>query len=627
MENLEHRSAVGSDAASSDGSGILLQLPHAFLRTTCAKAHIAVPEAGQYGVGMFFLPRAWDRAGQRIIEREVEDIARGLACRPLGWRNVPVNERFIGRTARRARPCIRQFFVAPEGVDLEPLDGSAFERTLYVMRRHIEKAAPRLASATGEQLYVASLSSRTIVYKGLVRPSLLSSFYPDLADPSVASGLALVHSRFSTNTFPTWSRAHPYRFLCHNGEINTLSGNLRWMGVAEEQMSSPRLPNVEELFPLIADGQSDSASLDNALELLVQGGRTLPHAMMMLIPEAWEGDSTMTPERRAFFEFHASLMEPWDGPAAVAFTDGRKIGAMLDRNGLRPGRYVVTDDDFVILSSEAGALPIPIENVRAKGRLRPGSMLLVNTTQGRLVDGEELKSELAGLHPYQRWITEQRIQVTDCAPLMPNARSTDALTERQIAFGYTSEDLHTLVAPMAATGEEPIGSMGNDTPLAALSERPQLLFGYFRQRFAQVTNPAIDPIREQLVMSLGMNLGPQAQSAGRHAGTRAAHPHRPAGTQRRAVRRADGRPASEPQGSRNAVPSVGRRRRAGARGRGVRQCSRDGGTVGSGAADPERRWRRRDVGADPLAARRVRRAPPPHARAPALRREHRAAHK
>ncbi|MGQ0642842.1 MAG: glutamate synthase central domain-containing protein, partial [Gemmatimonadaceae bacterium] len=464
LENLEHRSAVGSDPATSDGSGMLLQIPHAFLRSTCAKVHIPIPEAGEYGVGMFFLPRAHNRVDQQVIEREVENIARGLGCRPIGWRNVPVHERFIGRTARRTRPCIRQFFVAPGGVDLDPHEGSAFERTLYVMRRQIEKAAPRLAASTGEQLYVASLSSRTIVYKGLVRPSLLASFYPDLADGTVASGLALVHSRFSTNTFPTWSRAHPYRFLCHNGEINTLSGNLRWMGVAEEQMSSPRLPNVQELFPLIAEDQSDSASLDNALELLVQGGRTLPHAMMMLIPEAWEGDSTMTAERRAFFEFHASLMEPWDGPAAVAFTDGRKIGAMLDRNGLRPGRYVVTDDDFVILASEAGALPISIENVRAKGRLRPGSMLLVNTTQGRLVDGEELKSELAALHPYQRWISEQRVPLIERTNVAPN-EPADALRDRQLVFGYTSEELHSILAPMAATGEEPIGSMGNDTPL------------------------------------------------------------------------------------------------------------------------------------------------------------------
>ncbi|MEX2151933.1 MAG: glutamate synthase large subunit [Gemmatimonadaceae bacterium] len=507
LGNLEHRSAVGSDAATSDGSGMLLQLPHAFLRVACTQARIALPEAGQYGVGMFFLPRRpRHRPARRIIENTIEDIARAYGCRPLGWRNVPINERHIGASARRTRPYVRQLFLAPDGVDLDPHEGSTFERTLYVIRRCIEKAVPGLEDA--EETYVASLSSRTIVYKGLVRPSLLGRFYPDLVDPGVASGLALVHSRFSTNTFPSWSRAHPYRFLCHNGEINTLSGNLRWMGVQEEQMASARLPNVQELFPLIDAGQSDSASLDNALELLVHAGRSLPHAMTMLIPEAWEGDAAMSLERRAFFEYHASLMEPWDGPAAVAFTDGRQIGAMLDRNGLRPGRYVVTDDDFVILASEAGALPVPIENVRAKGRLRPGHMLLVNTTQGRIVDDEELKSELAGLHPYRRWIAEERIplKVHRESPQSP-ARSEQALAQRQALFGYTDEDVHMLLAPMATTGEEPIGSMGNDTPLAALSERPQLLFAYFRQLFAQVTNPAIDPIREQLVMSLGMNLG------------------------------------------------------------------------------------------------------------------------
>jgi glutamate synthase domain-containing protein 2/glutamate synthase domain-containing protein 1/glutamate synthase domain-containing protein 3 len=508
LGNLDHRSAVGSDGGSSDGAGMLLQIPHAFLRAACRETRIVVPESGQYGVGMFFLPR--DRAVRRRFEREAEGIARAHGCRSLGWRDVPVNEQNLGPSARRTRPCIRQLFLVPGGIDLDPHQCSAFERTLYVIRRNIEKAMRRFTDPADEPPYVASLSSRTIVYKGLVRPTHLGEFYPDLVDPLVASGLALIHSRFSTNTFPSWSRAHPYRFLCHNGEINTLSGNVRSMSVQEEQMSSPRLPDIDDLFPLIDAGQSDSASLDNAVELLVQAGRSLPHAMMMLIPEAWEGDARMSPDRRAFFEFHSSLMEAWDGPAAVAFTDGRQIGAMLDRNGLRPGRYVVTDDDFVILASEAGALPVPIENVRAKGRLRPGNMLLVNTTQGRIVDGEELKTELAGLHPYRRWISEQRIRIREPdAPAETSARPVLSLTQRQVAFGYTSEDLQMLLAPMATTGEEPLGSMGNDTPLAALSERPQLFFAYFRQQFAQVTNPAIDPIREQLVMSLGMNVGPR----------------------------------------------------------------------------------------------------------------------
>ncbi|MEO8575856.1 MAG: glutamate synthase large subunit [Gemmatimonadales bacterium] len=499
LANLDHRSAVGSDAGSSDGSGILLQLPHAFLRSTMAKRGIGLPSAGNYGIGMFFLPR--DEESRNNVEREVEAIARANGCRALAWRRVPVNEHQIGMSAERSRPCIRQLFIVPQGVDLDVHEASRFERTLYVIRRLIEKSV----SST----YIASLSSRTIVYKGLVRPTHLAQFYTDLADPLVESGLAVVHSRFSTNTFPSWSRAHPYRYLCHNGEINTLRGNLRSMSIHEEQMSSPRLPDIGELFPLIDEGQSDSASLDNALELLVQSGRSLPHAMMMLIPEAWEADTTMSPKRRAFFEFHASMMDAWDGPAAVAFTDGRQVGAVLDRNGLRPGRYVVTDDDFVILASEAGAFPVAPENVRAKGRLRPGGILLVNTTQGRIVEGEELKSDLDSLHPYQRWITEQRIPLVERDPDQTREPDEDSLVQIQKAFGYTSEELRMVLSPMYTTGEEPTGSMGNDTPLAALSERPQLLFSYFRQLFAQVTNPAIDPIREQLVMSLGMNLGPK----------------------------------------------------------------------------------------------------------------------
>ena len=506
LANLEHRSAVGSDASTSDGSGVLLQVPHAFLRDAATAAGIPLPDAGQYGVGMLFLPR--NRAARHAIERAIERTVQSHACRVLGWRDVPIDERHIGTAARRTRPRIRQLFVTPAGLDLEATDASAFERTLYGIRRAIEKDIVATAGDAAEPAYVASLSSRTIVYKGLVRPTLLGRFYPDLADPGVMTGLALVHSRFSTNTFPAWSRAHPYRFLCHNGEINTLSGNLRWMSVREERMASPRLPEIAQLLPLIAPGQSDSASLDNALELLVHAGRPLQHAMMMLIPEAWEGDAAMPAERRAFYDFHSALMEPWDGPAAVAFTDGRHVGALLDRNGLRPGRYVVTTDDLVILASEAGALPVATEHVRAKGRLRPGTMLLVNTTQGRLVDSDELKTELVGLHPYQRWIAEQRIPLVP-APVMERTHEDEDLVRRQIAFGYTHEDLHTILAPMASTGEEPIGSMGNDAPLPALSHRPQLLYSYFRQRFAQVTNPAIDPIREHLVMSLAVNLGPR----------------------------------------------------------------------------------------------------------------------
>ena len=507
LANLDHRSAVGSDPGSSDGSGILLQLPHAFLRASAAEFGIGLPAAGNYGVGMFFLPR--ENESRDIVEREVETIVRAYGCRSLGWRDVPVDAARIGRTAELTRPSIRQLFLAPQGVELDVHEASRFERELYVIRRSIEKALRRFGESGGTDTYIASLSSRTVVYKGLVKPTHLAGFYEDLADPTVESGLAVVHSRFSTNTFPSWARAHPYRYICHNGEINTLRGNLLSMRIHEEQMSSERLPDIDEIFPLIDEGQSDSASLDNALELLVQGGRSLAHAMMMLIPEAWEGDVTMSAKRRAFFEFHASMMDAWDGPAAVAFTDGRQVGAVLDRNGLRPGRYIVTDDDFVILASEAGALPVAAGNVRAKGRLRPGGILLVNTTQGRIVESEELKSDLEALHPYQRWIAEQRIPLSESDTSSRDEPDTEALMRSHILFGYTSEELRMVLSQMCTTGEEPIGSMGNDTPLASLSDRPQLLFAYFRQLFAQVTNPAIDPIREQLVMSLGVNLGPK----------------------------------------------------------------------------------------------------------------------
>ena len=346
----------------------------------------------------------------------------------------------------------------------------------------------------------------------MLRPTQLRHFYRDLREPDFATALALVHSRFSTNTFPSWPLAHPYRYVCHNGEINTLRGNLTWMRVREAGMRSDYFGDaIAELIPVVAEGQSDSASFDNVLELLIQAGRPLAHAMTMLIPEAWEGDETMSAERRAFYEYHSAIMEPWDGPAAMAFTDGRQIGAVLDRNGLRPARYVVTNDDFVVLSSEAGALPFPPEKIRAKGRLQPGRMLLVNTTQGRILDDVELKEELASRRPYRRWLAEQRIGLARAADRDADANYATRvrLVRLQRAFGYTSEELRMVLAPMATNGDEPVGSMGNDTPLAVLSDRPQLLFSYFRQLFAQVTNPAIDPIREQLVMSLGMNLGPQ----------------------------------------------------------------------------------------------------------------------
>ena len=535
LRNLSHRSAVAADACTGDGAGILLQVPHAFLRRVCGPLGISLPDAGSYGVGNLFLPSR--RADRLICERMVEAAVAGEGCSVLGWRDVPVDDSVLSGPTRRGRPAMRQIFdaqvgVGQMGVGREVDTSSSFEISLYVIRRRIEAA---LREIPGSDCYVASFSSRTLVYKGMLRPDQLARFYEDLRDPDLASAIALVHSRFSTNTFPSWRLAHPYRFLCHNGEINTLRGNLSWMRVREAIMSSARFGGrLAALLPVCGENQSDSASLDNALELLTLAGRPLAHAMAMLIPEAWEGHTTMSPERRAFYEYHASLMEPWDGPAAVAFTDGRQVAAVLDRNGLRPARYVVTSDDLVVLASEAGAVAIPVENVRAKGRLEPGKMLVVNTTQGRILDDEALKTELASVRPYGRWVAEQRINLAelvaknganelqlreerDARGQLQVARSETEHDDRtlslqllQRAFGYTADELKMVLGPMSEAGEEPAGSMGNDTPLAVLSRRPQLLSSYFRQLFAQVTNPAIDPIREQLVMSLAINLGPQS---------------------------------------------------------------------------------------------------------------------
>src|SRR5437868_3969694 len=440
LENLAHRSAVAADAATGDGAGMLVQIPHAFLWRAGRGIGISLPEAGAYGVGMAFLPSNERQRGE--AERLIEGIVAERGCRVLGWRVVPVDKRYLGASARATRPAIRQLFVAPLGVNLDVDDPSTFERTLYVIRKRIERATREAARGGQPATYVASLSSRTLVYKGMLRPTQLRHFYPDLVEPDFASALALVHSRFSTNTFPSWPLAHPYRYVCHNGEINTLRGNLTWMRVRESCIASDLFgADVAQLLPVVSEGQSDSACFDNVLELLVQAGRPLAHAMMMLMPEAWEGDETMPPERRAFYEYHSALLEPWDGPAAMAFTDGRQIGAVLDRNGLRPARYVVTNDDLVVLASEAGALPFPPEKIRAKGRLQPGRMLLVNTTQGRILDDVELKEELASRRPYRRWLAEQRVALPE--PPVDVRAPADAswLVRQQRAFGYTSEEL------------------------------------------------------------------------------------------------------------------------------------------------------------------------------------------
>ena len=498
--NLTHRGACGCDPETGDGAGILIQIPHEFF---VRELSFALPERGQYGVGMMFLPV--EPRERLLCEGIIERIARDEGLEVLGWRDTPVNVDAIGRQARATQPYIEQVFLRP----LSPITGDELERKLYVARRRIETEIAASNLHQREFFYVPSMSSRTIIYKGLLLAPQIAEFYGELADPDTRSALCLVHQRFSTNTFPSWALAHPYRTLCHNGEINTVRGNVNWMNARESVLASDRFGgDIAKIFPVIQPGGSDTASLDNAVEMLTLAGRSLPHVIAMLIPEAWDADSTMPEEKRAFYEYHASLMEPWDGPAAVAFTDGKWIGATLDRNGLRPARYLVTTDDHLILASETGVLPVAPEQVRYKGRLQPGKMLLVNLEEGRMVPDEEIKHALASRNPYGDWLKENQITL-DALPAPTRVYGFDPKTivSRQRAFGYTEEDLRILLAPMAAAGEEPVGSMGIDTPLACLSDRPQLLFHYFKQLFAQVTNPAIDPIREELVMSLTSYIG------------------------------------------------------------------------------------------------------------------------
>ncbi len=505
LKNLTHRGAVGADADAGDGSGILLQIPDALLRAACADLRIDLPPVGEYGVGMLFLPRhAVARVEcERLIERKIAE--EGQRC--LGWRDVPVRPEIVGESVRPTIPVIRQVFI---GRGRACTDQDSFERKLFVIRKQVANAIRDIGGDT-EGYYVPSFSSRTIVYKGLVLADQVGPFYPDLEDEACVSALALVHQRFSTNTFPTWNLAQPFRMICHNGEINTVRGNVNWMAARAQAMTSEILgDDLPKLWPLIGPGQSDSACFDNALELLVAGGYSLAHAMMLMIPEAWAGNPLMDPERRAFYEHHAALMEPWDGPAAIAFSDGRQIGATLDRNGLRPARYLVTDDDKVILASEMGVLPIPEERIVQKWRLQPGRMLLIDLEEGRIIDDAEVKRELAQAYPYQEWLDRTQIVLEELPPALPPMAPNHAtLLDRQQVFGYTQEDLKFILAPMAAEGAEPIGSMGNDIPISALSDRAKLLYSYFKQCFAQVTNPAIDPIREELVMSLVSLIGPR----------------------------------------------------------------------------------------------------------------------
>jgi glutamate synthase domain-containing protein 2/glutamate synthase domain-containing protein 1/glutamate synthase domain-containing protein 3 len=496
LVNLVHRGACGCDPETGDGAGILFQIPHAFLQR-CMNG--ILPEEGHYGVGMVFLPR--DASERSFCEDIIAQKAQDEGLQVIGWRNVPTDPSRIGSLARDSMPVIRQVFITSQSA---LADNDAFERKLFIFRKVIENAIEKADIQESGNFYICSLSSRTIVYKGLLLAHQMSGFYRDLEEPDLVTALALVHQRFSTNTFPTWPLAHPYRMLAHNGEINTLRGNRNWMHARQAQLSSELFgEDVRKITPLVNETGSDSATIDNALELLYLGGRSLPHAMMMLVPEAWGSNSQMDPDRRAFYEYHACLMEPWDGPAALAFTDGRCIGALLDRNGLRPARYLVTKDDMVVMASETGVLDIPAENIRKKWRLQPGRIFLVDTEKGRIIGDEELKNQIVHQKPYRQWLMENKIDLRDLPePSDYYPPDHDTVLLRQKAFGYTLEDLKILIAPMAVSGEQPLGSMGNDSPLAVLSDRPQLLYYYFKQLFAQVTNPPIDPIREELVMSL-----------------------------------------------------------------------------------------------------------------------------
>jgi glutamate synthase (NADPH/NADH) large chain len=521
--NLDHRGAVGADPLVGDGAGCLIQIPDALLRDWAGQSGLTLPQPGEYAVAMCFLPQEPKARGFAITQFEHFVAVEGQ--RILGWRDVPVDTHGLGKTVLEQMPMIKQAIVV-RGPGLK--DQDAFERKILAIRKQTQNPLAKQAQIHGlphlTDLYMPSFSTRTVVYKGLLLAGQVGTFYKDLSNPLTESALAMVHQRFSTNTFPSWKLAHPYRFIAHNGEINTVRGNVNWMNARRRTLESPLLgPDLDKMWPLIPHGQSDTACLDNALELLVAGGYPLAHAVMMLIPEAWAGNPLMDAQRRAFYEYHAALMEPWDGPAAIAFTDGRQIGATLDRNGLRPARFVVTDDDHVVMASESGVLPIPEERIVRKWRLQPGKMLLIDLEQGRIVEDEEIKRELAAAEPYEEWLKQTQFkleelpdQVTGAAP--PVANDPASLLDRQQAFGYTQEDLQFFLEPMARTADDPIGSMGSDTPIAVLSKRPKLLYEYFKQNFAQVTNPPIDPIREELVMSLVSMIGPRPNLLGRDAG-------------------------------------------------------------------------------------------------------------
>ncbi|MFM2256634.1 MAG: glutamate synthase large subunit, partial [Pseudomonadota bacterium] len=523
LVNLDHRGAVGADPLLGDGAGILIQIPDALYRDWANGAGVTLPSPGDYAVVMCFLPQ--DEAAREFGIRNFESFIVKEGQTILGWRDVPTTLDGLGKAVIEQMPVIRQLFI---GRGANCADQDAFERKLLAIRKQAQNPLSALEEKHGlpglGSFYIPSMSTRTVVYKGLLLAGQVGSFYDDLRNPLCQSALALVHQRFSTNTFPSWKLAHPYRFVAHNGEINTVRGNVNWMNARRRTMESDLMgPDLDKMWPIIPHGQSDTACLDNALELLLAGGYSLAHAVMMLIPEAWAGNPMMDADRRAFYEYHAALMEPWDGPAAVAFTDGRQIGATLDRNGLRPARFCVTDDDHVIMASESGVLPIKEDNIVRKWRLQPGKMLLIDMEQGRIIEDEEIKAELASKEPYAKWLESAQYKLKDLEEVevadgaLANDHST--LLDRQQAFGYTQEDISKFLTPMATNGDDPLGSMGTDTPIAVLSNKPRLLFDYFKQNFAQVTNPPIDPIREELVMSLVSMIGPRPNLLGHDAGT------------------------------------------------------------------------------------------------------------
>ncbi len=497
LVNLEHRGAKGCEINTGDGAGILLQIPHDFLKAECKTLGFDLPTPGTYGVGMVCLPR--DSHSQKWCMEIIEASISRAGQKLLGWRDVPANNAPIGDSAKAVEPVFKQVFIGRDSY-LKTTD--EFERKLYLIRKRIEK--------TTSELYFSSFSARTLIYKGMLSADQIEIYFPDLTDSRIVSALAVVHQRFSTNTFPSWSLAHPFRYISHNGEINTLRGNINWMKAREALFQSELFnEDIKDLLPVIAEGGSDSAMIDNALEMLVMCGRTLPHAMMMLIPEAWDGHETMSDEKKAFYEYHSCVMEPWDGPASMVFTDGVSIGAVLDRNGLRPSRYCVTKDGLVIMASEVGVLDVPPENILMKGRLQPGKMFLIDTQEGRIIDDTELKHKMAAEKPYRQWLNENLVRLSDLPAHPVPEPNHETVVLRQQVFGYTHEDLRILMAPMARNGEEAIGSMGTDTPLAVLSDRQPPLFNYFKQLFAQVTNPPLDAIREELVTSMSTALGPE----------------------------------------------------------------------------------------------------------------------